>query len=65
MAFPQAGQWRTIKDDNWYFAVDFEDKKRQGPFDNRKEADEFVDAANSALADKGFDFRPDTIESGD
>lgn len=65
MSFPKTGQWRAIKENNWYFAVDFEDKKRQGPFENRKEADEFVDAANSTLADEGFDFLPDNMEAED
>ncbi len=63
MTFPKTGQWRAIKEDNWYFAIDFEDKKRQGPFANRKEADEFVDAANSALADEDVDFRRDSEEA--
>lgn len=57
MSMPKAGPWRAIQEDNWYFAVDFEAKRRQGPFANRKQADEFVDAANSVNADEGLAYQ--------
>lgn len=51
MTFPQTGPWRAVHENHWYFAEHPAAGKRQGPFANRKEADEFVDSANRALAD--------------
>jgi hypothetical protein len=65
MTIPKAGPWRAVKEDHWYFAEHFEESKRQGPFANRKDADEFVDSANRAAADEEVDFRRDILHSED
>ena len=57
MTMPKAGPWRAVKLEHGFFAVHFEEDKQQGPFASRKEADEFVHAANNALADEEVDFR--------
>ncbi|KYZ78063.1 hypothetical protein AXX12_00510 [Anaerosporomusa subterranea] len=65
MTIPKAGPWRAVKQEHGFYAVHFEEDKQEGPFANRKTADEFVDAANSALADKEVDFRQDVLQSED
>lgn len=65
MTKPKPGPWRAVKEDNWYFAEHFEENKKEGPFASRKEADEFVDLRNSALAEEEVDFRRDILRSAD
>lgn len=62
MAMPKPGPWRAVKQEHGFFAVHFEKDTQQGPFSSRKEADEFVNAANSALADEEV-FRRDILRS--
>jgi hypothetical protein len=56
MTIPKAGPWRAVKLEHGFFAIHFEKDKQQGPFASRKEADDFVDAANSVLADDEVSF---------
>jgi hypothetical protein len=65
MTIPKAGPWRAVKQEHGFFAVHFEKDKQEGPFANRKDADEFVDTANRALADEEVDFRHDILRSKD